>query len=171
MVKTQKISFELFIKFTERRPVLKRTHILLTAITIVSALSLMFVTANYADSAPDDVIQMQAPYKHKKSTVVFTHKKHITDYKISCGECHHDDKGQPLTGLKDGDTVKKCFDCHNKPGELKGKAAKGLSEKEKLAYHANALHENCVGCHKKFNKGKNPKPAPQTCKECHPKKK
>lgn len=149
---------------------MKKKHILPTTLAITLVLSLIFVAAIYAAKSPD-VIQMQASYKHKKGIVVFTHGKHVTDYKISCGECHHDDKGQPLTGLKEGDPVKKCFDCHSKPGEIKGEKAKNLSGKEKRAYHANALHENCVGCHKRFNKGKKPKPAPQACKECHPKKK
>lgn len=135
---------------------------------LVLGLCLIATSAIYAAEMAD-VIEMKDSYPHKKSIVTFTHAKHIKDYKISCGECHHDDQGKPLTKLKAGDPVKKCIDCHKKPGEIKGKAAKGLSEKEKLAYHANALHANCVGCHKKFNKEKGKRIAPQTCKDCHPK--
>lgn len=148
---------------------MKKHLLLLAAVGAALVLSAVFTNTLLAADAPD-TIEMKAPYPHKKTIAVFTHLKHVKDHKISCGECHHDDKGKPLA-LKEGDPVQKCFDCHNKPGELKGKAAKGLSQKEKLAYHANALHENCVGCHKKFNKGKKPKPAPQSCKDCHPKKK
>ncbi len=142
------------------------------ALMVVAALVMVMATAAaiYAATAPAE-IKMEAAYKHKKSTVVFTHQKHITDHKITCGECHHDDKGQPLKDLKDGDPVKSCFDCHNKPGELKGKKAKGLSSEEKLAYHANALHKNCIDCHKKYNKENKTKAAPQKCTDCHPKKK
>ena len=142
------------------------------ALTVIAALALvMFAAAGlYAATAPD-VIKMATPYEKTKTQVVFSHMKHSTDYKLGCGECHHDDKGQPLNNLKDGDPVKSCFECHNKPGELKGKNAKGLSKKEKLAYHANALHENCIGCHKKYNKDNNTKAAPQKCTDCHPKKK
>ena len=143
---------------------------MLGMLSVLLVLSLLSAAAIYA-AAMQDVIKMDAPYPHKKGIVSFTHLKHVKDYKIACGECHHDDKGQPLTNLKEGDTVKKCFECHNKPGEIKGKEAKGLSDKEKRAYHANAMHENCVDCHKKFNKEKGSKVAPQTCKECHPKEK
>jgi hypothetical protein len=132
------------------------------------ALSLVVAAGIYAATAPD-VIEMQAAYEHTKGAVTFTHQKHASEYKIGCGECHHDDQGKPLTNLKEGDPVKSCFDCHNKPGELKGKKAEGLSDKEKLAYHANALHQNCIDCHKQHNKETKTKAAPQTCKECHPK--
>ena len=46
------------------------------------------------------------------------------------------------------------------------------SEKDKLEleYHAEALHENCKGCHRQFNKKYKPKKAPTTCTKCHAKK-
>jgi len=115
-------------------------------------------------------MEITAPYEHKKSTIKFQHQKHQKEYKTTCGDCHHDDKGKPLAELKEGDDVQKCFDCHKKPGELKGKKAKGLSKKEKLDYHANALHENCIGCHKQRNKENKNKKAPAKCTDCHPKK-
>jgi hypothetical protein len=136
-------------------------------------------------SAPDlsagtelaDVIKMEnkAYAKHKKGIVIFTHKKHVEEYKAGCGECHHDKEGKPLENLKAGDDVHNCIECHKKPDYLKGKAAKGISKKDQRAYHANALHDNCRGCHKKFNKKKGLKSkdkgaAPTTCKACHPKK-
>ena len=128
-------------------------------------------TGIIAGTTVPDVVKMQHDYKHKKGIVEFSHKKHVTEYKATCGDCHHDDKGQPLADLKEGDDVKSCFECHNKPGELKGKKAKGLSDAEKMAYHANAMHENCIGCHKKYNKENKTKAAPQSCSKCHPKKK
>ena len=112
---------------------------------------------------------LKAPYEHEEKVIDFTHQKHINDHKIACAECHHDAEGKPLTNLKEGDDVHSCFECHNKPGELKGRKAKGLSDAEKLAYHGNAVHENCVGCHRKYNREMKKKLAPQTCKECHPK--
>jgi hypothetical protein len=141
-------------------------------VTLVVALvaSLFLVAGLYAGTKMQDEIQMNAPYKHKKGIVTFTHKKHVTDYKLGCGECHHDDKGKPLNNLKEGDNVQPCIECHKKPGELKGKKAEGLSDKEKLAYEANAVHENCLGCHKKFNSKakKGAEKAPTKCKDCHP---
>ena len=134
------------------------------------ALSLVWAAAIQAGTTPPDKIEIYAPYEHTRSAVEFDHAKHVNEYKLACGECHHDDKGKPLTNLKAGDEVKRCFDCHNKPGEVKGKKAKEMSEKEQLAYHANALHENCIGCHKAYNKKNKTKAAPQKCLECHPKK-
>ena len=75
---------------------------------------------------------------------------------------------------QDGDDVQKCIECHKTPGEApKGKKAKKkLSKKEKIKeFHAEALHANCKGCHKAFNKKYKPKKAPTTCAKCHPKTK
>ena len=60
---------------------------------------------------------------------------------------------------------------HKKPGEApKGKDAPKLTKEQKREYHAEALHDNCEGCHKEFNKKYKPKKAPVTCNDCHPKK-
>ena len=139
---------------------------------IVACIAVMFVTTGiYAGTKVEDVIKLNEPsYEHKKGIIEFTHKKHSTEYKATCGECHHDKDGKALE-LKEGDNVQRCVECHNKPGELKGKAAKGLSDKEKRMYHANALHDNCISCHKDFNKKTKTKKAPATCTKCHPKTK
>ena len=156
---------------------MKNRSILLSA-TIVGVIIFFTAAGIYANCKTADVIELNDPtYEHKKGIIQFTHKKHFDEYakkspefyKNGCGECHHDDKGKPLAGLKDGDCVKKCIECHSKPGEIKGKEAKGLSKKEKRQYHANALHDNCKGCHKKFNKKNKTKAAPTTCTKCHPK--
>lgn len=106
----------------------------------------------------------KGPPKYK--LVTFTHKKHSTDYKISCGECHHDKDGNPLT-LKEGDDVKRCVACHTK---LK----KDKKNKKDIMVLENAMHENCITCHKEFNKkAGDPKgmkgPAPASCNKCHQK--
>lgn len=149
---------------------MKRTFLLL----LVVGITVMFAaTIIQAGTTVPDVIKMENPAyeKHTKGIVEFSHKKHATEYGATCGECHHDDKGQPLANLKEGDDVQGCFTCHNKPGELKGKKAKGKSKAEKLEYHANAIHDNCQGCHKDYNKKNKTKAAPTTCTKCHPKKK
>jgi len=135
-------------------------------------LGLLFVgTAIQADDFPD-MITMQADYEHKKGIIDFSHGKHFEEYKIGCGECHHNDKGEPLNDLKEGDPVQSCFECHKTPGERpKGKDAPKLSKKERLEYHAEALHYNCIDCHKDYNRKNKTKAAPQTCKKCHPKTK
>ena len=114
-----------------------------------------------------DVIPMDNPAypEHTKPIAQFTHKKHYEEYEIGCGECHHDENGEPLTDLKPGDPVESCIACHDKPG----KAPRGekLSKSEELQYHTEALHENCISCHREYNRENNTKDAPQTCGQCH----
>ena len=127
-----------------------------------------------------DEFMMQSDYPHEKAIVKFTHKKHSEEYGATCGECHHDAEGKPLNDLKMGDDVQKCIECHKKPGEVpkelkqewKTKKVK-KAEKDKLSreYHAEAVHDNCRGCHKKHNKETKTKDAPTTCAKCHPKEK
>ena len=159
---------------------MKRRSLLLIAMVAVVAFSLT-AAGIYAASTVQDEIKMENPAyeKHKKSIVTFSHKKHAEDYakaspdlyKNGCGECHHDKDGKPLT-LKEGDEVESCMACHKIPSEPpKGKDKPKLSKKEKLEYHAYAIHQNCKGCHKAFNKANNTKAAPTTCSKCHPKKK
>jgi len=125
-------------------------------------------TSGGSSSKVADVIKMEnkAYSKHKKGIVLFTHKKHTVDYKIGCGECHHDGSGTPLNDLKIDDDVENCIACHSEPGQKRGKASK----EEKLEYHAEAIHMNCILCHKKYNKKNKTKAAPQSCSKCHPKK-
>ena len=154
---------------------------LLWILVVVASAALLLSAGIYAKTVPD-VIPLQDPaYKeHTKGVVQFSHGKHQKDYaeqypdlyKRGCGECHHDKDGKPLTSLKEGDDVQKCIECHKTPAEApKGKkATKKLSKKEKIMeYHAEALHANCKGCHKEFNKKYKPKKAPTTCAKCHPK--
>nr|WP_319494543.1 cytochrome c3 family protein [uncultured Desulfobacter sp.] len=83
--------------------------------------------------------------------VEFEHKKHIEDYKLTCGDCHHDKDGKPLADLKMGDDVQKCEECHthvkaNKAdATFQGKAKKKPVDIMQLEA---AFHENCIGCHK-----------------------
>jgi len=155
----------------------------LLIMAVVVGISALFITAGiYAGTKVPDVIKMEnkAYKKHTKSIMMFSHKKHIEEYKAGCGECHHDDKGKPLNNLKEGDNVQNCIECHKELGRTPGKTkkewkAKNVSKKEqkkmKLEWHAEAIHFNCIDCHKKFNKKTGTKKAPYTCAKCHPKKK
>jgi len=141
-------------------------------VMFIVGIATLFLSASVFAAAAD-VIKMETKgyEKHEKGIVQFTHKKHAEDYKAACGDCHHDAKGKPLANLKATDKVQSCIECHKKPGEKpKGKDAPKLSKKEALEYHAEALHDNCQGCHKDFNKKNNSKAAPTTCVKCHPKK-
>ncbi|OQY02446.1 MAG: cytochrome C [Desulfobacteraceae bacterium 4572_130] len=144
---------------------------------LIIGLALVFAFASnslYAGTKVEDSFKMKAKEykKHKKGIVTFSHKKHSTDYKAECGECHHDKDGKPLNDLKMGDDVQRCIECHK---ETKKKKDEKISKKEKIKkYYENAIHANCKGCHKDHNKEKgykkeNPKAAPVSCKTCHPK--
>ena len=153
---------------------------LLVLVIVVSAA--LFAAGGIFAKAVPEMIKLEDPAykKHKKGVVDFTHGKHQTDYakkypefyKNGCGECHHDEDNKPLSSLKEGDDVQKCIECHKIAAEApKGKKAKKkLSKKEKIKdYHAEALHQNCRGCHRKYNKKYKPKKkAPTTCAKCHP---
>jgi len=145
----------------------------LLLITFVIGIAFLFTAQGiFAGSDAADEIKMEnkAYAKHKKGIVTFTHKKHMDEYGIGCGECHHDENGKPLA-LKKGDSVQPCIECHKKPGERpKGKGAPKLSKTERLAFHAEALHYNCKDCHKNVNKKTGKKSAPTTCAKCHSKK-
>lgn len=157
---------------------MKKKTVVYTAIASISSLCIAGMIM--AGTTVPDVIKMEdtkAYKKHTKAIVEFTHKKHIEDYKIGCGECHHDKNGKPLD-LKAGDDVQKCVDCH-KPGKAKltKEQKESMSRDEqkayKLSYHYGAIHANCLDCHKDYNKEKTGKktqgPAPTKCTECHPK--
>ncbi|NQT69906.1 MAG: cytochrome c3 family protein [Desulfobacteraceae bacterium] len=163
-------------------------------IALVAGIAVLFVAAGlYAGTEVKDEIPMnnKAYKEHKESILVFTHKKHMTEYAEKhpelypngCGDCHHEDKdgkSVPLKDLKEGDEVKNCIECHKKPAFINTKERKKKKlKKEDLVkeYHANAMHENCQGCHKKYNKKMSLKskdegyaPTKAKCKMCHPKK-
>jgi hypothetical protein len=149
--------------------------------TVILGIATLFIAAGIYAACPEIVKMENAKYeKHTKGVVEFDHKKHgevyakeYPDlYKKGCGECHHDENNKPLTDITCDTKVQSCIECHKKPGERpKGKDAPKLSKKEKLEYHAEAIHMNCKGCHKAFNKKYKPKKAPTTCAKCHPKTK
>ena len=148
-----------------------------TIMVILGVCFLFASTVIYAGTQVPDVVKMEnkAYTKHKKGIVEFSHKKHVEAYKAGCGECHHDADNKPLENLKMGDEVQNCIECHKIPGEKpKGKDAPKLTREQELEYHAEAIHDNCRGCHKSHNKEKglkrdDPGYAPTSCKQCHPK--
>jgi cytochrome c553 len=146
---------------------------------LAAAVCLLFAAGIYAKVA--DVIIIDSPgCENTKGPVEFSHKLHAEDYvqkypklyPTGCGDCHHDDKGQPLTNLTNDSAVQKCVECHKQCGEApKGKDAPRLDKKAKMAWIGEAFHQNCLSCHRQFNREFKPeKKAPVTCNDCHPKK-
>ncbi|MBA3035923.1 MAG: cytochrome c3 family protein [Desulfobacterium sp.] len=142
-------------------------------VTLIVGIAALFLSASiFAGATIPDAMNLETKgYECQKGPVQFSHKKHSEEYKVACGDCHHDSKGKPLADLKATDKVQNCIECHKKPGaKPKGKDAPKLSEKEALEYNAEAFHKNCINCHKEFNKKNNTKAAPTTCTKCHAKK-
>ncbi len=135
---------------------------------VAIVLATFFVAAGiYAGTTVPDIIEMKNPgyKKHTKSISQFTHKQHTEDLGIACGECHHDANGKPLD-LKMGDDVQGCGECHSTFSAKIEEADKKMKKADKIKkYHREALHANCIQCHKKEKAG------PRKCTECHPKKK
>lgn len=122
-------------------------------------------TSSAQETGLPGVMVMHADYPHTKTLVTFPHKKHAIDYKVTCGQCHHDDAGDPRTDLNMGDSVESCIDCHAEPGQSP-RGAK-LSKTDRLEYHADVLHDNCRGCHKQHKKEGGSGAAPTACSKCH----
>jgi len=133
---------------------------IVTLLTVVlGGLLFLAVGALTAADAPDVVMIQNAGYAaDKKGPVKFSHKKHATDYKAACTECHHEYKDGKNV-WKEGDPVKKCSACHD-PETKKGEA-------DKLQ---NAYHKNCKNCHRDLIKEGKIKDAPyKKCTDCHEK--
>lgn len=146
----------------------------LITLLLAAGIAVIFVaTGLQAGTEVKDTFTLETDgYKKRKKAppkfnlVEFTHAKHAVDYKISCGECHHDKDGKALE-LKAGDDVQGCGECHNK-------FKKDKKNKKDIMVHENALHRNCIDCHKEINiKAGDPKgrkgPAPTSCGKCHTK--
>jgi hypothetical protein len=159
---------------------MRKRNWIIAMITVIA--TFLIVDGVYASKEFKDVVKMdnKAYGKHTKGIVTFSHKKHAEEFakknpelfKNGCGECHHDKDNKPLTKLKKGDEVKNCIECHKKTGYLRGKEARGLTKKQKLEYYANAMHDNCRDCHRKYNKkmklrSRDKNAAPTSCKQCH----
>jgi len=144
----------------------------LVTLLLAAGIAVIFVaTGLQAGTQVADTIKMDYnDYTSRKKAppkfefVEFTHKKHSEDYKISCGDCHHDESNAPLD-LKVGDDVQKCSECHDIMEKTK-------DNRDDIMVLENAMHGSCVDCHKEVNiEAGDPKgrkgPAPVSCNDCH----
>lgn len=133
----------------------------------VFGISVLMAAGLYAgtDDCPD-IIEMkneQAFDEHTQPIVKFSHDKHAADdgYGIGCGDCHHDENGEPISDLEYGDDVDSCFECHSGTGAGSAKDFMGPKpDAEALESYYTAIHVNCVGCHKEQD-------GPKACTQCH----
>lgn len=93
--------------------------------------------------------------KDRKGPVKFTHRKHASEYKVLCWDCHHDFKDGQNIWVAWGET-KKCSQCHDpqkkEPTNIKLQKA---------------FHNNCKGCHRELAKEKKRTGAFEKCTGCH----
>jgi len=134
----------------------------------VAATLILNAGVTSADSTcPDEVtIESKLWKKDKYGPAKLSHKKHAVDYKIACKDCHHVYKDGKNV-WKEGDKVQKCDECHT--CVKTGKALKEAPAEEKKLSLYTAFHDNCKGCHKKYNKEHETKAAPTKCSSCHKK--
>lgn len=97
--------------------------------------------------------------------VVFSHAKHVTDYGLSCNACHHTLENEEM------EVEEHCSDCHTEPGFVRGKEAEELSEDELIEHYLNALHVQCIGCHKQKKIENRQRKIPVGCTQCHDRRK
>jgi hypothetical protein len=146
---------------------MKKKSLLLT-LGVLALGTLFMVSGALAGDVPETFTMHSKIYKKaKKIHQSFTHKKHATDYKIACTDCHHEYKDGKNV-WKEGQEVKKCEACHTDPKKPKKPKDKELTKEQKIASHYWAIHENCVGCHKELKKAQKPT-GPTSCTKCHPK--
>lgn len=138
---------------------------------LILSLSASYSLAASSQSIPDSITLNQNGKLYKPFS--FDHAKHINMIK-ECSDCHHHTTG---TLVLDQNCVRchknssptatvSCKGCHSatpfSPEELAQKRA------DKLRYHQDkiglkgAMHQNCMGCHKKQGAG------PVGCQDCHP---
>lgn len=163
------MNVEFYVYQKGEKSVMSKNVIILV---VTSVLATFFAAVLYAGTTVQDTFNMVSKeYKERKyHPAPLSHKKHVEEYKITCGECHHNEKAEPLNDIKTGDNVQRCIECHKIPSQKPKKTKlKGAKKRE---YHAEAMHDNCKGCHKEFNKkvkketGKKGK-APTSCNKCH----
>ncbi len=135
-----------------------------------AVLGVVFVFSVVGAADVPDVIELKSDvYKqHRKPIVEFTHKKHAEDYGIACKDCHHVFKDGKNV-WKEGDPVQKCDadGCHSK-AKPSPDERRSMSDAEKMkAFHYEAIHENCKGCHKELKMEGKPT-GPISCSKCHP---
>jgi hypothetical protein len=130
-------------------------------------LSLIVASVHSADTTVDitEVFEYSFedvdPIKIFAGPVVFTHADHVKKYGLSCIACHH------TLEAEDAEVEEHCQDCHAKPGFVRGKEAEVLDEDELIEHYLNALHTQCINCHKEKKIEDRKRKIPIGCTQCH----
>jgi hypothetical protein len=122
------------------------------------------------DSAADEGVSTEIYRSVYSGPVVFTHKKHVDDYGAGCGDCHHDSDFEPVESY-DPNATYACGECHDEEGLIIGPIAENdATESDLISYRTNALHRQCIGCHKQYNELNKVVRVPESCITCHAKR-
>jgi nitrate/TMAO reductase-like tetraheme cytochrome c subunit len=122
---------------------------------------------------------------HKKTemritqyTAPFTHKKHVTDHKIECSDCHTPIRHEIGPILTFGQSPNICDKCHSKEAHLwpkefyRGSGGIGVPDSPSLMFSTNI---DCVACHRKGEESQAAlhttkyveRAMGETCVDCH----
>jgi len=130
---------------------MKKLILALVAVAFIATTVFSAFAADPKEAFTIDYLQ------NKKPPVDFPHKKHSSDFGVTCKECHH-------TMKTDDETPKACGTCHVKGATT---AVEGSGDAVDPCHNEkctkNIFHDKCTSCHKEKDKG------PKKCKGCHPK--
>jgi hypothetical protein len=101
------------------------------------------------------------PIKIYAGPVTFSHAAHVTDYGAACKACHH------TLGEGETEVEEHCSDCHGEAGFIRREEAEGMSNEELAEHYLNALHMQCIGCHRKKKIADRSRSIPLGCTQCH----
>ena len=124
---------------------------------LVVVVALVAFTISVLRAQPDNILlnHSEAFGKKERAPVAFPHGRHM-EGGLSCKDCHHRyDKGKNVldeSELEEGNPKIRCSGCH------------GPHTRVDLQQ---AFHRQCVGCHRKDEKG-GKKTGSLLCGECHP---
>ena len=104
--------------------------------------------AAFPPASPHEPIRLK--FEVAAGNVIFEHKKHhdVNGYGLSCGDCHH------TVSEDEYEEIVSCSECHD-PDE----------GDEEVPKRADALHQQCGGCHDGFDAG--PLIVEKDCNTCH----
>ncbi|MFC1856347.1 cytochrome c3 family protein [Thermodesulfobacteriota bacterium] len=135
----------------------KRILALITITLILLSSTHLFAAETAADEISGSIL-IDILADAKTEGVVLKHKKHASDYKVACNECHHTfNPGEDAS-------PKPCLDCHDF-SELKMVEGKRIPL-IRSSILKNIYHDSCKNCHEKLKrKGIS---VNKKCSTCHP---
>ncbi len=119
----------------------------------------MDMSYEFGEYADNWLLYAPAEYgEMRESPSPFSHSVHAA---FDCGDCHHDDQGQPWDGTYE---IKGCMSagCHDMA------VAESPRDRRDIAYFYKAYHDLCMsGCHRELQQAGETS-GPTACEGCHP---